>query len=71
MTPPMIWPLGDQASGLPPFISTADVSLTEDQCLELHKVLSLEKFIPYSKACFRMLFLSPRLLTVCVGRLRM
>ena len=28
---------------------TAVVPFTEEQCLELHKILTLEKFIPYSK----------------------
>ncbi|KAF8336966.1 P-loop containing nucleoside triphosphate hydrolase protein [Cantharellus anzutake] len=50
MTPPHVWPHSD--GNFKSTITRAESAsaLSEDQCLELHKILSLEKFIPYSAA---------------------
>ncbi|KAF8336964.1 uncharacterized protein EI90DRAFT_93924 [Cantharellus anzutake] len=50
VTPPMTWPHEGRAlvERLP--VSNANALLTEDECIELHKIWSLAKFVPYSTA---------------------
>lgn len=46
IVPPMEWAHHDYTVSIKPVA----VGLTEEEYLELHKILSLEKFIPFSKS---------------------
>ncbi|KAF8336960.1 uncharacterized protein EI90DRAFT_3013934 [Cantharellus anzutake] len=48
VTPPMTWPHEGRALVEHPPPRNTNMSLTEDECLELHKIWSLTKFVPYS-----------------------
>ncbi|KAF8336973.1 uncharacterized protein EI90DRAFT_3119273 [Cantharellus anzutake] len=50
VTPPQVWPHSDNNFKSTIIGAESASALSEDQCLELHKILSLEKFIPYSAA---------------------
>ena len=52
VTTPMSWPHSDGPLELVAASDTDNATLSEEQCLELHRIISLEKFIPYSKVGF-------------------